>query len=121
MLAKQSFYGMNMNDIGKRAHVLQHSYGRCVVSAYDKNHMKYLFVMYLEIFYPLSSTNTYIFILYIMVQDFIIYIYNLMTEKKIDDDGSGIFPKTVRNIYNAKYQATYSNRYYVIRIDYIKI
>ena len=44
-----------------------------------------------------------------------------MTEKKIDDDGSGIFPKTVRNIYNAKYQATYSNRYYVIRIDYIKI
>ena len=40
----------------------------------------------------------------------------------MDDDGSGIFPKQrVRNIYNAKYQKTYSDRYYVLKNDYIKI
>ena len=31
------FYdGENMNDIGKRAHVLKHSHGRCVIGAFDK-------------------------------------------------------------------------------------
>ena len=28
--------GENMNDIGKRAHVLNHSYGRCVIGSFDK-------------------------------------------------------------------------------------
>ena len=27
----------NINDIGKRAHVLKHSYGSCVVGAFDKS------------------------------------------------------------------------------------
>ena len=32
------FYdGENINDIGKRAHVLKHSYGRCMVDPFDKN------------------------------------------------------------------------------------
>ena len=31
------FYdGENMNDIGKRAHVLKHSHGRCVIGSFDK-------------------------------------------------------------------------------------
>ena len=31
------FYdGENMNDIGKRAHVLNHSHGRCFIGAFDK-------------------------------------------------------------------------------------
>ena len=39
----------------------------------------------------------------------------------MDDDGSGIFPKQrVRKLYNAKYQKTYSNRYFVLKNDYIK-
>ena len=38
----------------------------------------------------------------------------------MDDDGSGVFPKKVRKLYNAKYQKTYSNRYYVLKIDYKK-
>ena len=30
------FYdGKNMNDIGKIAHVLKHSHGRCVISSFD--------------------------------------------------------------------------------------
>ena len=28
--------GDNMNDIGKRAHVLKHSHGRCVIGYFDK-------------------------------------------------------------------------------------
>ena len=31
------YYGVNMHDIGKRAHVLKHSHGRCVFGAFDKN------------------------------------------------------------------------------------
>ena len=29
--------GMTMNDIGKSAHVLKNSHGRCVVSSFDEN------------------------------------------------------------------------------------
>ena len=28
---------MTMNDIGKIAHVINHSHGRCVIGAFDKN------------------------------------------------------------------------------------
>ena len=37
MVVKQFFYdGENMNEIGKIAHVLKHSRGRCVIGAFDK-------------------------------------------------------------------------------------
>ena len=40
----------------------------------------------------------------------------------MDDDGSGVFPtKKVRKLYNEKYQKTYSNRYYVLKNEFIKI
>ena len=33
------YYGMTMHDTVKRAHVLKHSHGRCVMGAFDKkNH-----------------------------------------------------------------------------------
>ena len=36
MVKKQFFYdGDNINYIGKRAHVLKHSHGRCVVGPFD--------------------------------------------------------------------------------------
>ena len=36
----------------------------------------------------------------------------------MDDIGSGIFPRqNVRNIYTAKYQKTYLNQYYVLKIN----
>ena len=42
-------------------------------------------------------------------------------KKYIDDDESNNFPKKrVRNIYNTKYLATYSNQNYVLDRDYIK-
>ena len=30
------YYGENMNDIGKRAHVLKNSHGRCVIGSFDE-------------------------------------------------------------------------------------
>ena len=39
----------------------------------------------------------------------------------MDDDGSGVFPKQkFGKLYNTKYKNTYSNRYYVLKNDYIK-
>ena len=38
------FYdGLNINDIGKRAHVMKHSHGNCVIGSFDKFYMKALF------------------------------------------------------------------------------
>ena len=49
------------------------------------------------------------------------YINTEDRRKYIDDDGSGIFPKTKdRNIYTKKYQETYRNRSYVVSTPYIK-
>ena len=49
------------------------------------------------------------------------YITSDDRKKYIDDDGGVVFPKQkVRNIYNEKYQKTYSNLYYVLKYDYIK-
>ena len=36
MEVKKFFNGETLNDIGKRAHVLKHSHGRCVVGSFDK-------------------------------------------------------------------------------------
>ena len=37
VVSKQFSYGINMNDIGKRAHIINHSHGRCAVGAFDKH------------------------------------------------------------------------------------
>ena len=57
-----------------------------------------------------------------MVQDFMTNKYHHKIRKiYIDDDGSGVSPKQeVRKKYNSKYQLTYSNRYYVMKNDFIK-
>ena len=72
-----------MNDIGKIAHILNHSHVRCVVGALIKIHTKDLFGLVIELFYPLSSTNQYFFTLYIMVQDFMTNIWHQMIERNI--------------------------------------
>ena len=85
---------MSTNDIGKRAHVLNHSNGRCVVYALGKNYMKDIFGLDPYQFYLLSYTNQYFFTLYIMIQNFMMIYINTDGRKiYIDDYGSGIFPK----------------------------
>ena len=48
------------------------------------------------------------------------YITSDDKNKYIYDDRNDVFPKKVRKRYNAKYQKTYSNQYYVLKNDYIK-
>ena len=53
-----------------------------------------------------------------MVQDFMKNILHQMIKiKYIDDDMRGVFPKQkVRKLHNTKYQKTYSNQYYVLKM-----
>ena len=109
-----------MNDIVKRAHVLKHSHGRCVIGDLDKSLREgsiwighravLLFILHKSIFLHFVHNGT------------IFYDKYISSEKKtkyIDDDGSDVFPKQkVRKMYNSKYQLTYSNQYYAIKNDY---
>ena len=45
------FNGDNINDIGKRAHVLKHSHGRCVIGSFDKFYMKALLGLVIKLLY----------------------------------------------------------------------
>ena len=45
------FHGENMNDAGKRAHVLKHSHGRCVIGSFDKFYMKALLGLVIKLLY----------------------------------------------------------------------
>ena len=111
-----------MNDIGKRANVLKHSHGRCVIGYFDKilhegsiwtGHRAVLsFILHKSIFIHFVHNGTRFYEKYTSSKN---------KTKYIDDDGSGVFPKQqVRKNYNSKYQLTYSNRYYVMKHDYIK-
>ena len=45
------------------------------------------------------------------------YITSDDKDKYIDDDRGGVFPKQkVRKLYNARYQKTYSNLYFVLKM-----
>ena len=113
---------MNMNNIGKRAHVLKHSHVRCVVGAFDKcftwrlyldwtNRCSILYLTQINISSLFTSRHKF-YDIYIKCADRKIYI---------DDDGSGIFPEQkVRKLYSEKYQETYANRNYVISKYFIK-
>ena len=91
------FYdGDNMNDIGKRAHVLKHSHGKFVVGLFDKilyeesiwdSHRDVLFfILHKSIFLHFVHHGTKLYEKYITSDD---------RNKYIDDDGSGFFAKKV--------------------------
>ena len=114
--------GESMKYIGKRAHVLNPSNGRCVVDAFDKilhevsiwnsNRDVISFILHKSIFLHFVHKCTKFNEKYITSDD---------KKKYIDHDGSGVVPKQyVRKRYNAKYKKTYSNQYYVLENDYIK-
>ena len=112
------FYdGENMNDIGKRAHVLKHSHGRCVIGSFDNflhegsiwtgNRAVLSFILHKSILLHFVHNGTRFYDKYISSKNRLKYI---------DDDVSGVFPKLlVRNKYNSIHQITYSNHYYVLK------
>ena len=100
------FYdGEKMDNIGKIAHVLKHSNGRCVVGAFDKglhegsiwtgNRSVLLFILHKSIFLHFVHNGTIFYDKYITSDD---------RKKYIDDDGSGVFQNksleihTIQNI-----------------------
>ena len=89
------FYdGENMKDIGKRAHLLNHSYGRCVIVSFDKSlhegsiwtgHRDFLsFILHKWIFLHLVHNGTRF---YLKIKS------SKHKENYINDDGSGVLPK----------------------------
>ena len=94
---------------GKRAHVLKHSHGRCVIGSFDKilhegsiwtgRRAVLSFILHKSIFLHFVHNGTRFYEKYISSKHKKIYI---------DDDGSVVFPKKqVRKKYNSKYQLTY--------------
>ena len=89
------FYdGDNMNDIGKRSHVLKHSHGRCVIASFDKilhegsiwtgNRTVLSCILHKSIFLHFVHNGTRFY-------EKIISSKN--RKKLIDDDGIGVLPK----------------------------
>ena len=113
------FYdGENMNDIGKRAHLLKHSHGRCVIGSFDKilhkgslwnGHRDVIsFILLKSIFLHFVHNGTKVYDKYISTKNWL---------KIIDDDGSGVLPKIlVRKWSNARYQKSYSNHEFVLKM-----
>ena len=99
MVVKTVFYdGENMNEIGKRAYLMEHSHGRCVIGAFDTflyedsiwtgHRAVILCILDKSIFLHFVHNGT------------IFYDKYISSEKRkqiIDDDGSGVPPhKKVR-------------------------
>ena len=113
--------GKTMNDIGKRAHVIKHSHGRCVVGAFDKIlHGGYIWNVPRSV--PSFILQKYIFLHFVHYgTKFCDKYINTDDRKNIDDDGSGIFLKQkYRKFYNTKYQEKCGNRHHVLSAPYIK-
>ena len=85
---------MSIDDIGKRAHVIRNSHGRCVVGSFDKNlhkcsiwtvHRSVLsFILQKTIFLHFVQHGTKFYDRYIKSDNRTKYVY---------DDGSGVKPK----------------------------
>ena len=77
----------------------------------DWTHRCYIFILQKSIFLNFVHQGTKFDGKYIKSRE----------KKNIDDDGNGVFTKqNIRQPYNTEYQRTYSNRYYVLKKDYVK-
>ena len=87
--------GMTMNNIGKRAHVLNNSYGRCVFGAFDKIlHEGYIWTRPRAVIYFFLHKSTFLHIVHHGTKIYYKYINIDNRKNYIDDYGSGIFSKT---------------------------
>ena len=85
---------MNMNDIGKRAHVLKHSHGRCVIGAFDKIiHEGYIWTGWKAVLSFIFNKSIFLHFVHHGTIFYDKYITSDDKNKYIDDNGSRIFPK----------------------------
>ena len=115
MVVKQFFFdGETLNDVGKRAHVLKHSHGRCVIGSFDKilhegslwiGHRAVIsFILHKSIFLHFVQCGTKFYEKYMSSQN---------QQNYFDDNGSGLLPKIVAKKWerNSDHR-TYSHREY---------
>ena len=107
-----------MNDIGKRAHVLKHSHGRCVIGSFGKSlHEGSIWTGLKAVLSFILHKSIFLHFVHNGTRSYDKYISSKNWLKYIDDDGSGVLPKLlVRKKYNLRYQKTYSNHYYVLKM-----
>ena len=105
MVAKKNYDEEKINDIGKRAHVLKNSHGRCVAGAFDKNlHEGYIWNGHRAVLYFILLKSIFLHFVHNGTRFYDRYITSYDRMKYIDDDGSGVFPKqNFIKRYNAKY------------------
>ena len=118
MVVKQFFFDEEtLNKVGKRAHVLKHSHGRCVIGSFDKilhegslwtGHRALLpFILHKSIFLHFVHNGTRFYDKYISSKNWLKYF---------DDNGSGLFPKIVAKKWNnLKDHRSYSHCEYVLK------
>ena len=115
MVVKQFFNGENINDVGKRAHVLKHSHGRCVIGSFNtilhegslwNGHRAIIsFILHKSIFLHFVHNGTKVYDKYISTKNRLNYF---------DDNGSGVLPKIIaKKWFNTKDHRSYSHREYV--------
>ena len=116
MVVRQFFFdGENINDVVKRAHLLKHSYGRCVIGYFDKNlHEGSLwtgqrafisFILHKSIFLHFVHNGTKCYEKYMSSQN---------QQKYFNYNGSGLLPKIVAKKWkNLKDHRSYSHREYL--------
>ena len=111
-----------MNDIRKISHVLKHSHWRCVFGPFDKIlHEGYIWTGHIDVLSFILHKLIFIHFVHYDTRFYDKYIISDDRKKYIDDYRSSVSTKQkARNIYNVKYQRTYSNWYYVLKNNYIK-
>ena len=99
---------------------MKHSHGSCVVGAFGKIlHEGSIWTGHKAILYFILQKSIFIHFVHNGAIFYDKYITSGDINKYIDDDGSGVFLKQkVRKRYNARYQKTYSNQYYVFLLLY---
>ena len=118
-MAKQFFlWNVYMNDIRKRAHVLNHSHGMCVLVAFGKilhevsiwtgPRAVLSFILHKSIFIHFVHHSTRFYDKYITSDD---------KNKYIDDDGSCIFSKKKLESFTMKN----TTRHIIIDIMFLKV
>ena len=83
-----------MKDIGKRAHVLMHLHGRCVVGPFDKIlHEGSIWTGHRSVISFIRHKSIFLYFVHHGTRFYDKYITSDDRKKYIDDDGSGVFPK----------------------------
>ena len=84
----------NMNDIGKRAHVLNHSHGGCVFGGFDKIlHEGYIWIGHRAVLSFILHKSIFLHFVRNGTRFYEKYISSKNKKEYIDDDRSGVFPK----------------------------